>query len=108
MRMCAPARGIRLFRHSGTNVALPPDMILPSRDILRVVKTIALTPRGEIGVVRCTDGTYGLLWDGRLVESLDWNSDRMDECVTFVERLAASLNMAHAMPSTHTSHAQAA
>jgi len=65
--------------------------MIADREVSGVVKKVATTGRGALAVVRCTDGTYGLLWDGRLVESLDWNSDRFNDCLTFVERLAASL-----------------
>jgi hypothetical protein len=65
--------------------------MIEAREVSGVIKKVAATSRGEIAVVRCSDGTYGLVWDGLLVESLDWNSDRFDECVTFVEHLAASM-----------------
>jgi hypothetical protein len=64
-----------------------------AREISSVVKQVAYTARGEVAVVRCTDGSYGMMWDGRLIESLDWASDRFNDCLTFVERLAGSLNV---------------
>ena len=65
-----------------------------AREISCVVKLVASTARGEVAVVRCTDGSYGMMWDGRLIESLDWASDRFNDCLIFVERLADSLNLA--------------
>jgi hypothetical protein len=63
-------------------------MITESRDVANVVRVVECSSGELLAIARCTDGTYGILLSGRLIESLDWNSNRFHECLSLVEHLA--------------------
>jgi hypothetical protein len=59
-----------------------------SRTIKEVVKSVRDPGGEEIAIVRCSDGTYGVARDGKLIEPLRWEPAHLDQCVEFFERFA--------------------
>ena len=59
-----------------------------TRTIKEVVKTVRDPGGEEIAIVRCSDGTYGVARDGKLIEMLRWDPSHLDQCVEFFERFA--------------------
>ena len=58
------------------------------RTISEVVKKVRDPGGEEIALVRCDDGSYGVTRGGRLIETLRWDANHLDQCVEFFERFA--------------------
>src|SRR4051794_24965051 len=58
------------------------------RSIKDVVTVVLQGDGEEIAVVLCDDEKYGLAQNGRVIESLAWPLDQLEECVAFAERFA--------------------
>jgi hypothetical protein len=99
---------MRIAQDRRTERALPIGSIMEisERYISKIIRSIVTALGCEIAMVRCSDGSYGIVWDGRLVESLDWNSDRYAECESFIESLAASMATGTVQPCRAGGHSQ--
>jgi len=63
-------------------------MVNETRTIKEVVKSVRDQGGEEIAIVRCSDGTYGVARDGKLIETLRWDPSHLDQCHEFFERFA--------------------
>jgi hypothetical protein len=60
----------------------------PSRAVREVVKVVP-TPSGEsLAAVLCEDGTYAILRDGDMIESVKWEAHERERCLQFLEHFA--------------------
>jgi hypothetical protein len=60
----------------------------PPRDVREVLKVVP-TPSGEsLAAVLCEDGTYAIMRDGSMLESVKWEAHERERCLAFLEHFA--------------------
>ena len=58
------------------------------RTIEEVVRQVRGPGGEQIAVVRCDDGSYGVMHGGSLIETLRWDAGHLDQCIEFFEHFA--------------------
>ncbi len=61
------------------------------RTIKEVVRTVRDQRDEEVSAVRCQDGSYGVARDGRLMDALRWDADKLDECLRFLDHFSKTM-----------------